>query len=167
VYLGLKVGLTVSASIPIAVLSVTLFRAFGRASVLENNIVYQCQSASFHQHYGRDNLVRNNILAFGEDHQLMRTREEAHNSFTFERNIVFFDSGDLLGSNWSNGGFKMDYNVYFDSRDAKSPGAIRFKGASFSEWQKLGHDAHSVLADPLFVGASKNDFRLKTDSPSG
>jgi putative OPT family oligopeptide transporter len=45
VYLGLKVGLTVSASIPIAVLSVTFFRAFGRASVHENNIVQTTGSA--------------------------------------------------------------------------------------------------------------------------
>ena len=45
VYLGLKVGLTVSASIPIAVLSTTLFRAFGRASILENNIVQTTGSA--------------------------------------------------------------------------------------------------------------------------
>jgi putative OPT family oligopeptide transporter len=45
VYLGLKVGLTVSASIPIAVLSVTLFRAFGHASVLENNVVQTTGSA--------------------------------------------------------------------------------------------------------------------------
>lgn len=46
VYLGLKVGLTVSASIPIAVLSITILRAFGRASILENNIVQTTGSAS-------------------------------------------------------------------------------------------------------------------------
>jgi putative OPT family oligopeptide transporter len=45
VYLGLKVGLTVSASIPIAVLSVTVFRAFGRAGILENNVVQTTGSA--------------------------------------------------------------------------------------------------------------------------
>lgn len=45
VYLGLKVGLTVSASIPIAVLSITLFRAFGKASILENNVVQTTGSA--------------------------------------------------------------------------------------------------------------------------
>lgn len=51
VYLGLKVGLTVSASIPVAVLSITLFRwatkAFGLApaSILENNIVQTTGSA--------------------------------------------------------------------------------------------------------------------------
>ncbi|MEP7343177.1 MAG: oligopeptide transporter, OPT family [Acidobacteriota bacterium] len=45
VYLGLKVGLTVSASIPIAVLSITILRAFGRATILENNIVQTTGSA--------------------------------------------------------------------------------------------------------------------------
>jgi len=44
-YLGLKVGLTVSASIPIAVLSITLFRALGRPSIHENNIVQTAGSA--------------------------------------------------------------------------------------------------------------------------
>jgi putative OPT family oligopeptide transporter len=39
VYVGLRAGLTVGASIPIAVLSISLLRAFGRASILENNIV--------------------------------------------------------------------------------------------------------------------------------
>ena len=39
VYVGLEAGLTVAASIPIAVLSISILRAFGRASILENNIV--------------------------------------------------------------------------------------------------------------------------------
>ncbi len=46
VYLGLKVGLTVSASIPIAVLAISILRAFGRASILENNIVQTTGSAA-------------------------------------------------------------------------------------------------------------------------
>lgn len=46
VYLGLKVGLTVSASIPIAVLSITILRLLGRASILENNIVQTTGSAA-------------------------------------------------------------------------------------------------------------------------
>jgi putative OPT family oligopeptide transporter len=46
-YLSLKVGMTVSASIPVAVLSIALFRAFGKGSgrVLENNIVQTAGSA--------------------------------------------------------------------------------------------------------------------------
>jgi len=39
VYLALKIGLTVSASIPIAVLAVAFFRTLGRSTILENNIV--------------------------------------------------------------------------------------------------------------------------------
>jgi len=50
VYLALRVGLTVSASVPIAVLSITIFRALsrllgGRASILENTVVQTTGSA--------------------------------------------------------------------------------------------------------------------------
>jgi putative OPT family oligopeptide transporter len=45
VYLALKVGMTVSASIPIAVLSISLFRVLGKSTILENNIVQTTGSA--------------------------------------------------------------------------------------------------------------------------
>jgi putative OPT family oligopeptide transporter len=45
VYVGLRAGLTVSASIPIAVLSISILRAFGRGTILENNIVQTTGSA--------------------------------------------------------------------------------------------------------------------------
>jgi putative OPT family oligopeptide transporter len=45
VFLAVKVGLTVSASIPVAVLSIAFFRAWGRSSVLENTIVQTVGSA--------------------------------------------------------------------------------------------------------------------------
>ncbi|NLT52763.1 MAG: oligopeptide transporter, OPT family [Ignavibacteria bacterium] len=45
VYLGLKVGLTVSASIPIAVLAISVFKKIGNATILENNIVQTIGSA--------------------------------------------------------------------------------------------------------------------------
>ena len=49
-YLVLKVGLTVSASIPVAVISITIFRLFARlggrdATILEHNIVQTAGSA--------------------------------------------------------------------------------------------------------------------------
>src|SRR5207247_4078816 len=99
--------------------------------LMENNVVYRCKSAGFHQHYGRDNVLRNNILAFGKEHQLMRTREEEHVSFVFTNNTVCFDSGDLLGSNWSNDRFIIDSNVYFDARPGASAEGLKFKGLSF------------------------------------
>jgi len=45
VYVGLRAGLTVAASIPIAVLSISILRAFGRTSILENNLVQTIGSA--------------------------------------------------------------------------------------------------------------------------
>ena len=45
VYLGLKVGLTVSASIPIAVLSISVIKKFGKGTILENNMVQTIGSA--------------------------------------------------------------------------------------------------------------------------
>ena len=45
VYVGLRAGLTVSASIPISVLSISILRAFGRSIILENIIVQTTGSA--------------------------------------------------------------------------------------------------------------------------
>lgn len=133
--------------------------------VWENNVVYRTKSAGFHQHYGRNNVVRNNIFAFGKEHQLMRTRDENHNSFILVNNIVYFDSGNLLGSSWKNDRFIIDANVYFDTR-AGAPEAMKFAGVGLEDWRKRGHDIHSVVADPLFVAPEEYDFRLKDESPA-
>ncbi|MBI2401789.1 MAG: oligopeptide transporter, OPT family [Gemmatimonadetes bacterium] len=45
VYLALRAGLTVSASIPIAVLAIAVFKRFGHSTILENNIVQTIGSA--------------------------------------------------------------------------------------------------------------------------
>jgi putative OPT family oligopeptide transporter len=45
VYLALKAGLTVSASIPVAVLSVSIFKWLGKSTILENNMVQTVGSA--------------------------------------------------------------------------------------------------------------------------
>lgn len=136
--------------------------------VLENNVVYHCKSAGFHQHYGRDNIVRNNLFAFNHDNQLMRTRAEDHRSFAFTRNIVVFDSGELLGSDWSGGtnSFTMADNLYWDSRLKAKPDDLRFGGQSLAEWQARGHDLGSVIADPLLVDADHPERGLMTNSPA-
>ncbi len=134
--------------------------------LFENNIVYRTKSAGFHQHYGKENRVQNNIFAFGKEHQLMRTREESHLSFFFERNVVYFDSGELLGSNWSNDQFKMDYNLYFDARLKSNQEQMHFGNRTWKQWRQSGHDQHSVLADPKFKSVQNLDFDLAPDSPA-
>jgi parallel beta-helix repeat protein len=129
---------------------------------VENNVVYRTKDGGFHQHYGRDNIVRNNVFAFGHEWQLMRTRAESHVAFTFEKNIIYWDTGRLLGSDWSGTGFRIDRNLYWDARGE----AITFANRTLEEWRAQGHDANSVIADPRFVDPGAYDFELRRGSPA-
>ncbi|MGD0898166.1 MAG: right-handed parallel beta-helix repeat-containing protein [Thermoguttaceae bacterium] len=133
--------------------------------VMENNLVYRTKTGGLHQHYGRENRIRNNIFAFAAEQQLQRTRAEPHVSFFFERNIVYWDNASpLLGGNWEGNNFTLDANVYWKS----SAGPVVFPhGLSFDRWKAdRGQDRHSIIADPKFVAPERGDFRLKDGSPA-
>jgi hypothetical protein len=123
----------------------------------ENNLVYSCKNSGFHQHYGKENIIRNNIFALNLRAQLQATRVEEHRSISFTNNIIYFNRGSLLSSNWHKFNLLSDYNCYWDTRTKD----IRFADKSFSDWQKSGKDVHSIIADPLFVNPSAFDFHFK------
>ncbi len=129
---------------------------------LENNLVHHTKTGGFHQHYGKDNLIRNNIFAFAREHQLQRTRREEHLSFTFTRNIVLWDSGALLNGPWTDPGVKLDHNLYWRT----DGGSFDFSGKTFAQWQESGQDPNSLIADPKFRDASQRDFRLDPTHPA-
>jgi len=133
--------------------------------VMENNLVYRTKTGGFHQHYGKENRIQNNIFAFAQDQQIQRTRTEDHISFFFERNIVYWDNDSpLLGSNWKDNNFRLDHNVYWHAggKPVTFPG-----GLTLQQWQEgRGQDKSSVIADPQFVDPQHGDFRLKPDSPA-
>jgi parallel beta-helix repeat protein len=127
---------------------------------MENNLVYMCKNSGFHQHYGKENIIRNNIFAFNIRSQLQATRIEEHKSLSFTNNIIYFDRGTLLSSNWHKFNLIADNNIYWDTRTKD----IRFGDVSFADWRKSGKDVHSIIADPEFVNPSAFDFRLKRNS---
>ncbi len=130
--------------------------------LIENNITYKTKSAGFHQHYGKENIIRNNIFTYGREYQVMRTRAEDHLSFSFTHNIVYWEEGELLGSNWSGDHYQFDYNLYWNPTKKD----FKFAQWSWPEWQARGQDRNSKIADPLFVNIEKMNFNLSPKSPA-
>ena len=130
--------------------------------MMECNLVYDTKTGGFHQHYGRENTICNNIFAFSRLYQLQCTRVEDHTSFTFERNIVYWDTGALLSGPWTKVNIVMDHNCYWHADGQE----FDFAGLTWQQWQSAGRDAASIIADPGFVDAGARDFRLLPDSPA-
>jgi len=131
--------------------------------VIENNLVYNVKTGCFHQHYGKENIVRNNIMAFSKLYQVQATRVEEHLSFNFQNNIVYYTEGVLLSGPWTQVKINMDNNCYWNA--AGKP--VDFVGKTLDDWRKeTGHDKTSIVADPLFVDPQNLDFHLKPDSPA-
>ncbi|HSV73259.1 MAG TPA: right-handed parallel beta-helix repeat-containing protein [Chthonomonadales bacterium] len=129
--------------------------------LMEGNLVHHVKTGTYHQHYGRGNMIRNNILAYSMDGQLQRSRVEPHLSFTFERNIVLWDQGPLFTGSWADANVRLERNLYWAGGRP-----VTFEGRDLAAWQALGHDAGSIVADPLFVAPERGDFRLRPGSPA-
>ena len=162
--------------------------------LIENNVCHRIVGHVFNLHVGCDITVRNNIFAFGPaglasvGRHIRQGRDyidrgEAplqakydHNLFITDGQPVFVgglanDSGDL-----EHGHFQSDRNLFWDM----SGGPIISGNAShgkrgienlrrafdWSQWQALGHDAHSIVADPLCRDPRNGDFTLAPDSPA-
>ena len=128
---------------------------------MENNLVYNVKTGGFHQHYGKENVIRNNIFAFSRDYQVQATRVEEHLSFRFENNIVYYKQGVCLQGPWDRVNIEMDNNCYW-----KTAGPVVLPGKTLEKWRELGRDKNSIIADPKFKNAEKYDFRLGKDSPA-
>lgn len=142
--------------------------------LIEKNLCYRTNAEAFHQHYGRENIVRNNIFAFGGERLLAHGRvDPEHNAFSMERNILVTNGVPIFGGGYAHSlqqrNHRSDLNIIWDV-SGEPP---RFCGGKrestivdFEGWQALGMDIHSSVADPGFRDAANDDFALAEDSPA-
>lgn len=138
--------------------------------LVENNLVYDCSSQTFHQHYGKDNLIRNNIFAFGEEGAFRITRKEEHNSLTLSNNILVTDNATMYSVSTERNWFVDDTNLYWDYKN----GGNVYSGDSTKLFERLslvimtarGYYNNAVYADPLFKDIENRDFTLALNSPA-
>lgn len=148
--------------------------------LVENNITYNTQTPGFFQHYGRENVVRNNILAFGREGQVGLGRADEHNAFTFTRNIVVAESEGLFLDDYAAPldppNFISDFNLFWNVAGKEFVSGKQERNESGEEvfisritmgrWRELGQDRNSVIADPRFRDLENRDFTLMEDSPA-
>jgi len=107
----------------------------------------------------------------------------------FVRNILYYtpDGGKMIRDRnpswggqlvWTYSGRKDDFPLFqFDNNCVYGPPDLPLKFSltaspdpakllSWNEWRQTGQDAHSLLADPLFVDPANHDYRLKPESPA-
>ncbi|MHC4984078.1 MAG: right-handed parallel beta-helix repeat-containing protein [Planctomycetota bacterium] len=106
----------------------------------ENNLIHHTNDGAYHNHQSKNITLRNNIFALNRG----TIKMTYSGPFTFTHNIVYWRHGYL-----TKGGAKIDmhHNLW---------------------WPRGGPrgDRDSIVADPKFVDAEKNDFRLKDGSPA-
>lgn len=138
--------------------------------LVEKNLVYDCSSQTFHQHYGEDNMIRNNIFAFGGEGAFRITRNEDHNSLFLKNNIFVTDNATMYALTTDLDWFIDDSNLYWDYKN----GGNVYSGDSMSLFERKsiptmvgrGYYNNGIFADPLFKDAENRDFTLATNSPA-
>ncbi len=133
--------------------------------LVEKNLVYRCQDGALFAHHNRNITAQNNIFALNGSAQVERGGIGGF-ELTCRRNLVYYNEGRAVGDYGSEHCGRdvcaFDHNLYWNA----SGNPILFGTRSLAEWQKLGQDHHSLIADPSFVDPEKGDFRMRPGSPA-
>lgn len=143
--------------------------------LVEKNLVYACGSQGFHQHYGKENIIRNNIFALNDQGQIRISRTEEHVSDLFIRNIVVGRDRAMF-ANVRDQKWTEEQNLFWDvirgewvrsTREADDDGSSLLPQLWNRLWMRTkGHYTRAVFADPWFRDAENGDFTLADNSPA-
>ncbi|MBE5739526.1 MAG: right-handed parallel beta-helix repeat-containing protein [Clostridiales bacterium] len=138
---------------------------------LEKNICYRCSDNCIHQHYGRMNVVKNNIFAFAEKALCCVTWGELHLSTVFENNILITNGElvyNLLAREHVENGTVATGNNLLWSINGSATDVFEYCGKKYGieDAQRLGFEVGSVYADPKCKDIKNYDFTVAEDSPA-
>lgn len=128
---------------------------------VENNVVYDTDTPCYHQHYGSNNVIRNNIFVSDERGLIQVSRPEPHLSDTFEKNILYWGQSTPFAGKIGEAQVKFSSNLFWRTgKDAITSAALAY-GKDLNAFEPK-----SFIADPGFIDAANHDFRLKPGSPA-
>lgn len=126
-------------------------------------------------HGGQDNIVENNILIDGQEHQIrLQPRDSFMTGNVFKNNIIVYRDPEAVvwysyARTWGTERLKeADFNLYWHINGldlAKTDHPITPEG-NFAKWQAAGFDKNSLIADPMFVDPARDDFSFSENSPA-
>ena len=136
---------------------------------MDHNVCWNTTDGGFHQHYGVDNTIRNNVFAFNRDHAVVRIsrveRDGTPSTLNFLDNIVYTTTGDLMAG-WDGANDIGPIGGVFANNLWYRPDGGKISGKSWADWAASGRESGGAWGDPRFVDAAKFDFRLRDDSPA-
>ncbi|MHB1035818.1 MAG: hypothetical protein ACYC35_13620 [Pirellulales bacterium] len=133
--------------------------------LIERNLVYRCQDGALFAHHNRNITAQNNIFALSPAAQIERGGVGGF-ELACRQNLVYHAEGKAVGGYGSGNSGRdvctFDRNLYWNA----SGKPILFGDKTLAQWQAMGQDKESIVADPLFVDPEKGDFRLRPGSPA-
>ncbi|HMN28056.1 MAG TPA: right-handed parallel beta-helix repeat-containing protein, partial [Caldilineaceae bacterium] len=144
------------------------------------NIVTRATGTGITVHCGKNNIFENNIIIGGT----WQVRYQYHyyvmpgflTGNRFCRNILYTQDPKthlFCLHRWSDYVLaESDYNLFFKTSDPPytivDPQRPPIATVVFplAQWQEMGYDQNSLVADPLFVDLEAGDYRLHPDSPA-
>lgn len=128
--------------------------------LIEKNVAYNCTGGGFHQHYGSNNTVRNNIFAYGEKANLLisSVKKPEDVQLTFEHNIVLVSDGEAItGDALKNGKFIFKDNCFYDVNGQ----GLTVNGKSLNNWMEENHFSFKT-DDPRLKNPEQGNFKFKS-----
>lgn len=148
------------------------------------NLIVRCSGTGIVVHCGKNNLIENNLIV-APNHAGVRFQYYYNpipgflTGNRFCRNVIVFENPQALLyflHGWSDYVLaECDYNL-FATPDPQALGLLRIDNdeienrggvaITYADWRHAGYDEHSLIADPAFVDALHDDYRLRPDSPA-